>query len=138
MNYNENATIEHLVNEIKGLHWPSPVDDLQHHCQEFIESCGPIRARRNKTIAHSDRAIALRTATPPPSATIGQIEAALQALGALMNAVAAYLGEAPTGYEHFIMQGQGGTDLVSLLRMAARYQGLQAEEKIPWDDLRQV
>jgi hypothetical protein len=49
--------------------------------------------------------------------------------------VAICLDEPPTAYEHFIMRGEGGDDLVSLLRMAERYQVLQTEGTIPWSDL---
>ena len=132
---NENATITHLFDEVCGLRQAAPLDELQHLCQNFADSCRPIRVRRNKMIAHTDRAVALRTAVPPPDATIGQINDALKVLGDFMNAVAKYLDEPPTAYEHFIMRGQGGDDLVSLLRMAARYQVLQAEGTIPWNDL---
>lgn len=122
---NENATIGYLLDEIRRLHLPSSVDELQRLCKNFTASCQSIRARRNKMIAHTDRATALLTAAPPPDATIAQINGALQALRDFMNAVAIYLGEPPTAYEHFIMRGQGGDDLVSLLRMAERYQILQ-------------
>lgn len=137
MHRRENATIEHLFNEIRELNWTASVEDLHRLCLGFIDSCEPIRARRNKIIAHTDRAIALRMATPPPDATIQQISEALQALRNFMNAVAAYLDEPPTGYEDFMMSGQGGEDLVLQLKMAARYQQLQTERKIPWDDLTQ-
>lgn len=33
-----------------------------------------------------------------------------------------------------LMRGEGGDGLVSLLRMAERYQVLQSEQKISWDD----
>lgn len=92
---------------------------------------------RNKMIAHLDRATALQTGqvTGVPSTTVAQVHEALRALRNFMNAAAEYLGEAPTAYELFITRGEGGDDLVSLLRMAERYQILQKEEKIPWDDL---
>jgi AbiU2 len=131
----ENATIGYLLNEVRRLQRPSSVDELQRLCQNFTASCQSIRARRNKMIAHADRAIALRTAAPPPDATIGQINGALQALRDFMYAVAIYLEEPLTAYEHVIMRGQGGDDLVSLLRMAERYQILQTEGTNPWSDL---
>jgi hypothetical protein len=132
---NENATIRYLLDEIQRLRLPSSLDKLQRLCGNFTASCQPIRARRNKVIAHTDRAIALRTAAPPPDATIAEINGALQSLRDFMNAAATYLGETPTFYEHFIMRGGGGDDLVSLLRMAERYQVLQTEGTISWSDL---
>lgn len=132
---NENATVGYLLDEIQRLRGPSPIDELQHLCGTFTTSCQPIRARRNKMIAHADRAIALRTAAPPPDATVGQVNGALLALRDFMSAVAICLDEPPTAYEHFIMRGEGGDDLVSLLRMAERYQVLQTEGTIPWSDL---
>ena len=66
--------------------------------------------------------------------TVGDVKKALQALSKFMNAVEVYLSEAPTAYEHFLMRGEGGDDLVSLLRMAEHYQVLQSEGKISWDD----
>jgi hypothetical protein len=132
-----NATAEHLLNEIRSLRTPASVDGLHRLLQSFIDACKPIRAARNKMIAHLDRATALQTGqvTGVPSTTVAQVHEALRALRNFMNAAAEYLGEAPTAYELFITRGEGGDDLVSLLRMAERYQILQKEEKIPWDDL---
>jgi len=132
-----NATAEHLWNEIRSLLTPASVDGLHCLLQSFIQACKPIRAARNKMIAHLDRATALQTGqvTVVPSTTVAQVHEAHRALRSFMNAAAEYLGEAPTAYELFITRGEGGDDLVSLLRMAERYQILQKEEKIPWDDL---
>lgn len=134
---NANATAEHLLNEIRSLRTPASVNVLHRLLQSFIDACRPIRAARNKMIAHLDRATALQTGqvTGVPSTTVAQVHEALRALRNFMNAAAEYLGEAPTAYELFITRGEGGDDLVSLLRMAERYQILQKEEKIPWDDL---
>lgn len=132
-----NATAEHLLNEIRNLRTPISVDELHRLLQSFIDACQPIRAARNKMIAHLDRATALQTAqvTGVPSTTVAQINEALRALRHFMNAAAEYLGEVPTAYEFFITRGEGGDDLMSLLQMAERYQVLQQEMKIPWDDL---
>ena len=135
----ENATAEHLLNEIQGLHWPASADHLQCLFQELRDACRPIRTARNKIIAHIDRATALGSnkAQPPAGTTVGETNKALQALREFMNAAAVYLGEVPTAYEHFSARGEGGDDLIALLRMAERYEVLQREEKIPWDDLPQ-
>uniref|UniRef100_Q026W2 Uncharacterized protein n=1 Tax=Solibacter usitatus (strain Ellin6076) TaxID=234267 RepID=Q026W2_SOLUE len=89
-------------------------------------------------IAHLDRATALQTGlgSAALTTTIGDVNATLLALDAFMNGIAEYLGEVPTGYEHFLMRGQGGDDLIYHLRMAERYQTLQGEGKIPLDDVR--
>ncbi len=135
-NRKTNATTQHLLNEVRALNWPAPVDELQRLWQSFTDSCEPIRLSRNKMIAHLDRATALQTGKviPPVMTTVGDVKKALQALSKFMNAVEVYLSEAPTAYEHFLMRGEGGDDLVSLLRMAEHYQVLQSEGKISWDD----
>jgi hypothetical protein len=132
-----NATAEHLVDEIQSLRTDAPVDGLRGMLHSFIDACKPIRATRNKMIAHLDRATALQTGQLKgvPNTTVAQVNEALRALRNFMNAAAEYLGEVSTAYEHFITRGEGGDDLIALLRMAERYQVLQQEEKIPWDDL---
>ena len=132
-----NATTEHLLDEICGLGWPQPTDALRLLWQAFVDSCATVRLSRNKMIAHLDRATALQTGVTAalPTTTVGEISTALAALAAFMNGVAEYFGEAPTGYELFIMRGEGGDDLVYVLRMAERYQTLQGEGKIPLDDV---
>lgn len=130
-----NATVGHLLDEIRNLRTSACVDGLQGLLQSFIDACKPIREARNKTIAHLDRTIALQKGRIEgvPGTTVAQVDAALRSLRDFMNAAAEYLGEVPTAYEHFMTRGEGGDDLISLLRMAERYQILQRDGKIPWD-----
>lgn len=132
---NDNATVEHLLNEIGPFCAPKAASNLQRLCQRFKHACAPVRRRRNKLIAHSDRDIALSKVVAPPNVTVAQINQALKALADFMNAVQAHFEDSETAYEHFGMRGAGADDLVSLLRMADRYQLLQKDGKIPWDDL---
>jgi hypothetical protein len=132
----ENATVEQLLKEVE-LFCPSDVaNNLRQHCQRFKEACRPVQMRRNKLIAHADRNIALNKVAPPPAVTVAQITEALKALADFMNAIQAHLEDSETGYDRFGTGGAGAGDLVWLLRMANRYQLLQSDGKIPWDDLR--
>ncbi len=81
-------------------------------------------------------AIALNKVAAPPPVTVAQITETLKALADFMNAIQAHLEDSETGYDHFGTRGAGAGDLVWLLRMANRYQLLQSDGKIPWDDLR--
>jgi hypothetical protein len=130
----ENATVEHLLNEVEPFCATEVANNLRQLCQRFKEACGPVQKRRNKLIAHADRNIALNKIAAPPDVTVAQITEALKALADFMNAIQAHLEDSETAYDHFGTRGAGAGDLVWLLRMANRYQLLQNDGKIPWDD----
>lgn len=129
-----NASLEHLLDEIQPHCGPAVATELGQLCQQFKDACLPVQKVRNKLIAHADRDIALRIAVPP-DVTVAQITDALKALADFMNAIQVHFEGSGTAYEHFLTRGEGADDLVSLLRMAERYQFLQTNGKIPWDDL---
>lgn len=131
-----NASIEHLLNEIEPFCTPETAGNLRRLSQRFKDACVPVQKRRNKLIAHTDRDIALNKVAAPPDVNVTQITEALKALADFMNAVQAHFENSETGYEHFGMRGAGAEDLVWLLRMAERYQLLQKDGTISWDDLR--
>ena len=131
----DNATAEHLLNEIEPFCAPEVASSLRLLRQLFNDACVPVRTQRNKRIAHADRDIALNKVAALPDVTAAQITEALSALAAFMNAIQTHFEGSETAYEHFGMHGAGAEDLVGLLRMAERYQILQEDGQIPWDDL---
>lgn len=84
-----------------GGHTNASIDaicsDLSSHCDcasalrlenlrsIFHSACGNLRTLRNKLIAHSDRRIAERQVTQPSQATLGEVRAAIGALGEVVN-----------------------------------------------------
>lgn len=131
----ENATVHHLLNEVEKLNVPELMAKLPPLYKTFSEACQPVRELRNKVIAHIDREIALRKASAPPTATVGQIREALEALSALMNAIEAYFDGSETAYEHFGTRGAGVEALLGLLKMGLRYDLLQRRGDILWQDV---
>ena len=134
-----NATAKHLRDEIKKL-GSVVADGLDDSLETFTNACGPLRNARNKMIAHLDRTTVIGTGQVKsvPSTTKAEVDKAVHALCDFTNAAAKLLGEAHTAFQLFITRGEGGDDLMALLRMAERYQDLQRQEKISWDDLPSV
>jgi hypothetical protein len=61
----ENATVQHLLNEVAKLNVPDLVKKLTPLYDAFNSACEPVRELRNKVIAHADRNIALRKPRHP-------------------------------------------------------------------------
>jgi hypothetical protein len=133
----QNATVPRLFDEIKRLGNEQLTQEIETHLAVFEAACKPIRARRDRLIAHNDLSTVLpdgsRARLPDP--TVQEIESALAPLRKFMNAIERTFCDAETAYEHFISR-EDGEDLVLLLKMARRYQELQRDGSIPLDDLR--
>jgi hypothetical protein len=131
----ENATVRHLLDELEKLNAPELMAKLKDLYDAFNNACEPVRELRNKVIAHSDRNIALRKTTAPAAATVGQIRAALKALADLMNAIESYFDGSETAYDLFSSRGAGVEALIGLLKRGLRYDVLQKEGVILWEDV---
>jgi hypothetical protein len=109
----ENLTVQELPNlvrpEIKGS-----IQRLVEEAKARTEFC---RQWRNRHIAHSDRALALKHkhATPLPAASREKLREALHAIANILNAVSGPYGFAPSLFEHTIPALGGAGSLLEVL-----------------------
>jgi AbiU2 len=100
-----------LASEVKGL------------IQAAKKACETARSSRNRRIAHTDLALALAgTFDPIPSRS--EIEAALNAVRAVLHRLEAHYWQSETGYQHFCPKGGDADSLVRYL-----LKGFRAEER---------
>jgi hypothetical protein len=134
-----NATLALLVKEIDALKEQPLTDQLNDLLTKYRASCKQIKTRRNKQIAHFDHATLLQQYGTGPADLPGpsrqEIEDALAALRCFMEPVEVYLTSCPTAYQavHSISDGEA---LISVLQEGLRYQDLQKDGVIAWDDRR--
>jgi hypothetical protein len=75
------------------------------------------REWRNRRVAHLDLGTALETrADPLPDYTRAEVQQAVDAIGAVLNAIAIYLGHGPTDFANVIHQRGDADSLIKRLR----------------------
>ena len=134
-----NATLERLISEMATLSERPLIDKLKELLIEFRGSCGQIKRRRNTQIAHYDHATLLQQYSSGSTVPLGpsrqEIEDALGALRRFMEPIESYLTSSATAYRRFVSRADGEA-LILVLQQGLRYQELQNNGVIPWDDLR--
>lgn len=131
-----NMTLAALVDAFKTCDESTLVAKLEPLLAAFDISCSKIRHRRDKWIAHFDRATMLGSkVNPRQGPSRNEIEVALAALRAFMNCVQLYYLDSQTMYAHFVMDSDG-EHLIFALKRALRYKQLVKDKIIPHDDLR--
>ncbi len=118
----ENATIDTLVIDLLPQ-----VDDefgnaLKQKASELALICKPIRTHRNKTLAHSDKLVALADPDAPllPGITMADVDAALQGLAGFLNTVSQHFDLGTVFFEDVIHVG-GADSLVHHLHSAEAF-----------------
>jgi hypothetical protein len=129
-----NATLALLAERIAESNEQPLIDKLNEALTEYKASCEQIKTRRNKQLAHYDQATLLQ---PLPGPTRKEIEDALAALRRFMEPAERYLTSESTSYQEVIL-GSAGDALIFALRRGLRYQELQRNGTIPWDDIKKL
>lgn len=133
-----NATLERLVKVMATSSEQPLMEKLNQLLIAYRASCERITHRRNTQIAHYDHATLLEQYEGGSTAPLGpsrrEIEEALAALRCFMEPAEIYLTARPTAYQEVFCQADGEA-LVSVLQKGLRYQELQRNGVIPWDDL---
>lgn len=130
----KNLTLAALV-EILSENEPSLSAELAHLLRVYGEACVKIRRRRDKWIAHLDHETMVnRKATPLMGPSRNEIESALSALRAFMNAVKLHFNHSQTAYE-LITLDSDGDHLIGMLKRGIRYQQLVRDGSISRTDL---
>ena len=131
-----NMTLAAIVDAFKTSGESALVAKLESLLAAFDVSNSKIRHRRNKWIAHFDRATMLGSkVNPRQNPSRSEIEVALEALRAFMNCVQLHYLDSQTMYSDFVMDSDG-EHLIFALKRALRYEQLVKEGIIPHDDLR--
>lgn len=132
----KNLTLRRLQLELRDSGETSVSTGMEPLLTAFEESCGKIRYRRDKWLAHSDLDTKLNArAAPLTGPSRAEIEEVLNALRAVMNHVALRYTDSKIAYEHFFMNADG-EHLVAALARAKRYQALVKDGIISRDDFR--
>ncbi len=126
-NRNENLVISQLRKHLDEQRCPDLASALDQQWVCVDRVCGPLRLRRNKTVAHSDFATLLGSNIPIPGISRQQIEDALHAVRKYVNTFRQhYLG----GEMYF--QGfeliDDGTTLIYSLKCAAAFRELEDQD----------
>lgn len=133
----QNLTLESLVKDVRQLDDATlckKIDGMLVDCRRL---CEKVTHRRNKQLAHFDPATLMAAkSTPIPGPSRQEIEDALLALRAFMNALQRKFTNAETAYGGFVLTTDGDL-LLSVLEQGLRYQELTTAGTVDWDDLRQ-
>lgn len=114
-----NATVAVLIEEVIPHLNETEAAALTEDGLKLREICEPIRTRRNKTLAHADRLVAVESPDAPilPGVTMAMVDAALHAIARTLNRVSAAFGLGTAMYEDVIHSG-GVDALIYRLRDA--------------------
>jgi hypothetical protein len=117
----DNLSMERLVVSVDGAKNPDLKGEIERLLAEAKSKCQFARELRNRRLAHSDLLTKLQAPTASlPDATKGQVEEALAALRAIMNAVEAHFEDNTVLYEQVLMTGDGD-NLIARLHDARTY-----------------
>jgi hypothetical protein len=113
--------MERLVVSVDAAKNPDLKGEVERLLAEAKSTCQFARKLRNRRLAHSDLFTKLYAPTASlPDATKGQVEEALAALRAIMNAVEAHFEDNTVLYEQGLMTGDGD-NLIARLHDARTY-----------------
>lgn len=123
------------LQEVIEVHDQNFADNIKTKLAELLSKVKEIRTHRDKRLAHLDLRTAMKDgAQSLPPVTIQTIEDALCSARDYMNAIEEHYCGRTTGYDNFLMSGNDGEALVSLLRYGLRYEELAKEGIISPDD----
>ena len=130
----DNLSLEQLQARIE-LHGEKSLEAKTRSILAKIHlKCRPFRAWRNKRLAHLDLTTAMKSSPDPlPGISRQMIEDALADVRMFMNTIEMHYNDSEYGYEHFIMNSDGEA-LIAILRFGLRYEELEKERKISYDD----
>lgn len=137
---NETLTLNTLMNELKELK-PS-LDAMflaraQSLLSTYSEKCGNIIKLRNRWLAHLDYRTVLNIHPELLKGTTHQeIEEILGALRAFMHHIESRFEDHETAFDHYVSVSDGES-LICILKRGLRYQQLEYEQKLDWNDLMQ-
>ena len=135
-----NLTLRRLQEELGAAGQMTLKDELEPLLVDFDSACEQMRDRRNKRLAHFDRAMMVAADAGDitlTNASRREVKTALVALGAVMNHVLVHFGKSPTAYELFVPPPGDGDALAVVLQQGLRYGQLVAEGAIPRDDIKE-
>ena len=130
----DNATLEALVVLLEKYYSDAPIQDIRDSLIEFRKRCKNIQHRRNKDIAHFDLQVQLGDNSELlPGPSMQEIESALEALRQFMKILIVYFVMPHKVYE--LITPTNGNTLLYQLKKAHRYDQLEAQGTIPFDDI---
>jgi hypothetical protein len=123
---NDNLSIGQIASRLDNIKYPELTTRLEEHMNYIETLCKPIRAHRNKKLAHRDFDLALKNAEPLPTITIKAIKDTLEVIRIFMNECEVYFRDSETAYEAFAMKADGNS-LISSLKKAVAYDELEEQ-----------
>ena len=112
-----NLSLEALVRGIDATQHPSLRAVAEETLIAASQKAAFAHGWRNRQIAHLDRRTALGShAEPLPEYTRAEVQQALDAIAAVVNAVSVHFGESPTAFEDVISAPGDAESLVKRLR----------------------
>ena len=129
----ENATISTLINDLQPHIDQMVGKELAQKADDLVTLCKSIRTHRNKTLAHSDKpiAIASKDAMGLPGVTMATVDTALEATAGIMNDVSRLFDLGTTFYDDVIHAGGAGSLVVDLHSAEVFHHACQQSKKEP-------
>src|SRR5438552_10766477 len=129
----ENATIETLVNDLRAHVEEDFGKELSAKALDIALMCKPIRAHRNKTLAHSDKRFAIGgpDALVLPGVTVANVDAALEAIADVLNRVSRRFDLGTTFFEDVIHAGGARSLMVHRRSAEVFHDACQRSKKEP-------
>lgn len=120
----QSATIREMVKKLKAFKSEPKYKTVAKLVAEIERLIKPLRAYRNKVMAHLDlhatlKAYKTKVHVVDP-ATRAQISTLLDLFGKLLNAISDLLGEAPCYFDHYPLDGDAD-QLLNLIKGAMHY-----------------
>jgi hypothetical protein len=115
-----NLTFASLVVAVRDDGNPALADCLEAHQQAFLHASSNMREWRNKSIAHSDRAVGEGRLVLPPLAT-EELETALRSAADFLNAFSYPRSQSRTSYALTGFSNDSPLELLRRLRESERY-----------------
>jgi len=117
----DNLTLRRLLDVISDATLKQEVEAL---IDTALYSSLFVRDWRNRRLAHIDLSLALQSGVKPlPGVSREKVENALSAFRSVLNKLAVKYWQSETAYEHFIVMGGDGNNVIYFLRA-----GLKAED----------
>ena len=119
----DNLTLERLPDLIGN---PKLACELKGLVEAVHKACKSARTWRHRRLAHSDLGLALASSSDPlPGVTREEVEAALEAIRAALNRLAAHYWQSEMDYYPVIPHGGDGDSLVYFLDQGVRAEARQ-------------
>ena len=127
----DNLSLEQLQARVEAHGEPGLQATLRQILDNLHHKCQPFRTWRNKRLAHLDLTTTMQSMLNPlPGISRQMIEEALELVRRYMNTIEIHYLNSETGYQYFIMRGNDGDTLISMLKYGLRYEELVKERRI--------